>query len=123
MIFGVVQVQGVAPALRHCEPFAPLASLPQGSQALMKRRAGVATPTADMTPLHAPSLRLLVTLETSGKWPDDLDAVRRVKAAFHVQLADALARQCATVAKVLPMTFTRFSIDKILVYCLIVVYP
>ena len=29
----------------------------------------------------------------SGKWPEDLQAVRRLKAAFHVQLSEALSAE------------------------------
>ena len=32
-------------------------------------------------------------LESSGKWPDDLDAIGRVKAAFYLRLAAMLEKQ------------------------------
>ena len=31
-------------------------------------------------------------LEGSGKWPEDRDAVRRIKAAFHIKLGQLLQR-------------------------------
>ena len=34
-----------------------------------------------------------VVLEQSGKWPSDLEALRRVKAAFHLKLAELLHTQ------------------------------
>lgn len=33
----------------------------------------------------------MLSLQTSGKWPDDLEAVRRIKAAFYIQLGDKLS--------------------------------
>ena len=38
-------------------------------------------------------ITVLVMMEGSGKWPEDLEAVRRLKAAFHIQLAKALGKQ------------------------------
>ncbi len=52
-----------------------------------------------MTPMYLPSLSVLLTLQTSGKWPDDLEAVRRIKAAFYIQLADKLRQTCGLVSK------------------------
>lgn len=38
-------------------------------------------------------------LENSGKWPNDLSAIRRVKAAFHLQIAKALRKNFNLKAK------------------------
>lgn len=48
-------------------------------------------PSVEATPIYLPSLSVLLTLQTSGKWPDDLEAVRRIKAAFYIyKLAEKL---------------------------------
>jgi U3 small nucleolar RNA-associated protein 22 len=64
-------------------------------------------PTSALTPYFVPAFKgdfiyyfslrcslLLVLvaclLESSGKWPDDLEAVRRLKAACYIQLSKAL---------------------------------
>lgn len=38
-------------------------------------------------------LEVLVRLESSGKWPDDLDAVRSTATAFLIRLAQCLEKQ------------------------------
>ena len=35
-------------------------------------------------------ITVICSLEGSGKWPDDYEAMRRLKAAFHIQLGDAM---------------------------------
>jgi U3 small nucleolar RNA-associated protein 22 len=64
-------------------------------------------PAVEATPMYLPSLSVLLTLQTSGKWPDDLEAVRRIKAAFYIQLAEKL--------RVLFDLVTRVFIDHIIV--------
>ncbi|WAQ98963.1 NOL6-like protein [Mya arenaria] len=85
-------VQGVSPCFRFTEVFPPLPctfrhteerSLEHG----MKRYV----PTPDKPcPLYTHILKVVCTLEGSGKWPDDLVAMKRLKAAFHLQLGDAI---------------------------------
>ena len=36
---------------------------------------------------------VICTLEASGKWPDNVEAIRRLKAAFHIKLSEALKSQ------------------------------
>lgn len=38
----------------------------------------------------------------SGKWPDDAQAVRRVRAAFSIKIAECLQSQCGLVAQAYP---------------------
>lgn len=95
----ISQVQGVAATFRHAEPFPPLPQIPQGSHKLFGRQGDNLLPTAELTPMYLPSLSVLLTLQTSGKWPDDLEAVRRIKAAFYIQLADKLRHHYNLVAR------------------------
>lgn len=37
-------------------------------------------------------------LESSGKWPDELEAIRKMKVAFYVFLAKALKEQKGLIA-------------------------
>ena len=39
-------------------------------------------------------------LESSSKWPDDIEAIRRLKAAFHIELARAIQNNCDLPVKV-----------------------
>ncbi|CAN8001209.1 unnamed protein product, partial [Ixodes hexagonus] len=45
---------------------------------------------------------LVVHMEATGKWPDELEALRRVKAAFHVTLAKLLQENAKLVATAHP---------------------
>lgn len=103
----IAQVQGVAATFRHTEPFPPLPEIPQGRLSLFGRSGDNMLPAVEATPMYLPSLSVLLTLQTSGKWPDDLEAVRRIKAAFYIQLAEKL--------RVLFDLVTRVFIDHIIV--------
>lgn len=35
----------------------------------------------------------VIQLGLSGKWPDDLSAIRRIKAAFYIKIAESLSKQ------------------------------
>ena len=98
----ITQVQGTAATFRYTETFPPLPQIPQGSHKLFGRTQGCLTPSTEMTPMFFPSLKVLLTLETSGKWPDDLEAVKRVKAAFYLKLAERLHKQFQLVTKTFP---------------------
>ena len=42
---------------------------------------------------HDLFVSVVCTLEASGKWPEDYEAIRRLKAAFHIKLGEALKTQ------------------------------
>lgn len=86
----IAQVQGVAATFRHAETFPPQPGIPQGRLSLFDKIGDNMLPSVEATPIYLPSLSVLLTLQTSGKWPDDLEAVRRIKAAFYIQLAEKL---------------------------------
>lgn len=95
----IAQVQGVSATFRHAEPFPPLPETPQGLIDLFGRSGYNLLPAVGATPMYLPSLSVLLTLQTSGKWPDDLEAVRRIKAAFYIQLAEKLTAIFDLVAR------------------------
>ena len=41
-------------------------------------------------------------MEASGKWPEDTDAVKRLKAAFHIKLGETLRTQYQLTNSVFP---------------------
>lgn len=86
----ISQVQGVAATFRHAETFPPVPQIPQGRIKFFGRSQDNLLPSVKATPIYQPVLPVLLSLQTSGKWPDDLEAVRRIKAAFYIQLADKL---------------------------------
>ncbi|CAG2119298.1 unnamed protein product, partial [Medioppia subpectinata] len=48
-------------------------------------------------PKYFKPLKIVIQLEGSGKWPDVLDAFRRVKASFHIELSKKLSKQFGCV--------------------------
>ena len=50
-------------------------------------------------------------LEASGKWPDDLEAVKRVKAAFHLQLSSLLNSKCNLQTNAFPTHVDVFKVS------------
>ena len=45
---------------------------------------------------------MICQLEGSGKWPDDLQAFRRLKAAFHIKLGEVLMDQQSLPVHIMP---------------------
>lgn len=43
-------------------------------------------------------IAVIVNLEGSGKWPDDIEAIKRVKAAFHLKIAELVKSQLSLIA-------------------------
>ncbi|GIY22546.1 nucleolar protein 6 [Caerostris darwini] len=85
----ISSVQGVSPSFRHSEVFPPLSVTHIGNSKntfvsghfLKLKESGVGVPS------YTPALKAIVTLESSGKWPDDVEAIKMVKAEFHLEIA------------------------------------
>ncbi|KAI8815755.1 Nrap protein [Fimicolochytrium jonesii] len=78
----ITQVTPIAPGLRHTAVFVPQ-PLPadSGAAALEAYR-----------PFHAP-LECIISFESSGRWPDDLDAIQLSKRAFYLRIAEEMCKQ------------------------------
>lgn len=92
----VSAVQGTSSVFRYCDVFPPLSSScrihkqleAEGKSYLLQMEsAGVVAPRW-VSPAEA-----VMQLGLSGKWPDDLCAVRRIKAAFYIKVAESLSKQ------------------------------
>ncbi|KAF7989496.1 hypothetical protein HCN44_008170 [Aphidius gifuensis] len=46
------------------------------------------------SPQYVPSINVVIQLTTSGKWPDDLLALRKTKTAFYLEISNCLRKQC-----------------------------
>ncbi|XP_064627089.1 nucleolar protein 6-like [Lineus longissimus] len=81
----VTSISGIDPVFRFAEVF-PTVPLKQ-----LKKEADLTLvwPDGTMRP-WSQSMRVVVMLEGSGKWPEDREAIKRVKAAFHIKLAEML---------------------------------
>uniref|UniRef100_A0A4W3I5E7 Nucleolar protein 6 n=1 Tax=Callorhinchus milii TaxID=7868 RepID=A0A4W3I5E7_CALMI len=44
-------------------------------------------------PAYVPALKVICHMEGSGKWPQEKDALKRIKAAFHIRLSELLHQQ------------------------------
>ena len=92
----ISSVQGTHAVFRGCEVFPPctaptgrslLALLPEGP------RPSFLSPDSDLScPRYTPALSAVLSLAISGKWPDELEAIWRVKTAFYLELSRQLKR-------------------------------
>ena len=74
----ILNVSPVSPALRYTEVFVPVA-IP------LAARPGLPAPVS-----HMPAMEVVVEFEKSGRWPDDLRAIQKIKLAFFERLATCL---------------------------------
>ncbi|KAI0748842.1 Nrap protein [Fomes fomentarius] len=74
----VLNVSPVSPALRYTEVFVPVA-IP------LAVRAGL-----PVSASYLPAMEVIVEFEKSGRWPDDLRAIQKIKLAFLERLATCL---------------------------------
>ncbi|XP_043241314.1 nucleolar protein 6-like [Amphibalanus amphitrite] len=88
----VAAVLATAPALRHAAPFPPLPEMwhalsgrtvREGANQLLERQTELPLP-------YAPVCDVVVQLEISGKWPEEPEAIRRVRSALHLQIREEL---------------------------------
>ena len=49
-----------------------------------------------------PYYLVICILEASGKWPEEADAVKRLKAAFHIKLGEILEKKYKLTNSVFP---------------------
>lgn len=91
----VSSVQGTSPTLRYCEIFPPIPHQSHidsrivtslGKSMILRENSGIAAQWVQ-------PLEVLLHMETSGKWPDNIEAIRRVKATFYIKLAEILKSQ------------------------------
>lgn len=85
----MASIEGVSSCFRYSEVFPPLSVLheedPNNSfvegHILKLKNKGIGVPS------YTPALKAVITFEGSGKWPDDVEAIKRVKAEFHIEIA------------------------------------
>ncbi|XP_013410468.1 nucleolar protein 6 [Lingula anatina] len=84
-------IQGTDPVFRYADVFP---AMPATFKAATKVVGGRQLPLPDKPcPPWVKSMKVVCLLEASGKWPEDAEAIRRLKAAFHIQLANLLKKQ------------------------------
>ncbi|XP_043934033.1 nucleolar protein 6 isoform X1 [Protopterus annectens] len=89
----VTSVQGTHPALRYTDVFPPVCVKPDYA-CYKKTKDKSLLPLEDKPcPVYIPALTVICHMEGSGKWPQDKEAIKRIKAAFHIRLTELLNQQ------------------------------
>ncbi|XP_012625602.1 nucleolar protein 6 isoform X1 [Microcebus murinus] len=90
----VSAVQGAHPVLRYTEVFPPTPVRPACSfHEHLRERASLLPRLDKPCPAYVEPMTVVCHLEGSGQWPQDAEAVRRVRAAFQLRLAELLMQQ------------------------------
>ncbi|XP_017876904.1 nucleolar protein 6 [Ceratina calcarata] len=92
-------VQGSSAVFRYTDVFPPLATTHRPVKRFIKARDNslFLSESIPAAPKYAHPLEVTLQLSTSGKWPDELEALRKTKAAFHIQIAECLRKQYSLV--------------------------
>ncbi|NWW10874.1 NOL6 protein, partial [Oreocharis arfaki] len=94
----VTAVQGVHPALRYTDVFPPIPMKPIYS--FHNRSKHLLLPSEEKPcPAYITPLKVICHMEGSGQWPQDKGAIKRIKAAFHLRLAELLRQQHQLVCR------------------------
>ncbi|XP_006098834.1 nucleolar protein 6 isoform X1 [Myotis lucifugus] len=90
----VSAVQGAHPVLRYTEVFPPTPVWPAYSfHKHFPERASLLPRPDKPCPAYVEPMTVVCHLEGSGQWPQDAEAIRRVRAAFQLRLAELLTQQ------------------------------
>ncbi|XP_072269627.1 nucleolar protein 6 [Pyxicephalus adspersus] len=90
----VTSVQGTHPSLRYTDVFPPLIVKPDWSVFKTVFEMKSLVPLEEKpSPAYVSPIKVICHMEGSGKWPQDKDAIKRVKAAFQIKLAELLSQQ------------------------------
>ncbi|KAG8194848.1 hypothetical protein JTE90_017281 [Oedothorax gibbosus] len=100
----VASIQGSSPSFRFSEVFPPLSVLHQANakHSYVEGHIMKLKDTGSGVPPYTPALKVIVNLEGSGKWPDDVEAIKRVKAAFYLKIAHLVKSKLSLIAMAFP---------------------
>ncbi|XP_033607618.1 nucleolar protein 6 isoform X3 [Cryptotermes secundus] len=92
----VSAVQGTSSVCRYCDVFPPLSSSCKVPKEVRKEGKSHLLPTENalvIAPRWITPVDAIIQLGLSGKWPNDLCAIQRIKAAFYIKIAEGLSEQ------------------------------
>ncbi|XP_069482963.1 nucleolar protein 6 [Ambystoma mexicanum] len=90
----VTSVQGTHSVLRYTDVFPPVPVKPDYEfHQQVKQRNSLIPLLEKPCPAYVAPLKVICHMEGSGKWPQDKEAIKRVKAAFHIRLGELLKEQ------------------------------
>ncbi|XP_063814035.1 nucleolar protein 6 isoform X2 [Pseudophryne corroboree] len=95
----VTSVQGTHPSLRYTDVFPPVPVKPEWSFFETMPDRSLVPLLNKPSPAYAPAMKVICHMEGSGKWPQDKDAIKRVKAAFQIKLGELLKDQHELLCK------------------------
>jgi len=91
-------VQGSSPVFRYTEVFPPLTAIYHNIKGVTMNNGNnenclVFSKNITQCPMYLHALDATLQLSTSGKWPEELEAIRKTKAAFYIQIAECIRKQ------------------------------
>ncbi|XP_049938031.1 nucleolar protein 6 [Schistocerca serialis cubense] len=90
-------VQGNSAVFRYCEVFPPLSTTHKLQRSTCADRSLCYIFLEDSPHKHIPRwvlpVEVVIILAASGKWPNDIEAVRRIRAAFNIKISQCLHDQ------------------------------
>ncbi|KAL2091865.1 hypothetical protein ACEWY4_011663 [Coilia grayii] len=87
----ITSVQGAHPALRYTQVLPPVPFKLSYKQFDREKRSRALLPQdGNPCPVYITPIKVICHMEGSGKWPHDALAIRHIKAAFHIRLAEIL---------------------------------
>lgn len=89
----LIEVIPVDPSIRYASARTPVAHPLCFGKADGGRDATLKGIGAKYVARHARVVKVLVRFETSGRWPDSVDGIERMKSAFYVNIAEVLERE------------------------------
>jgi len=107
-------VQGSSPIFRYTEVFPPLATVHRKTDGVTEENKNCLSLSKNITkcPMYVHALDATLQLSTSGKWPEELEAIRKTKAAFHLQIAECLRTQHELTVQANPSYLDVYQVNK-----------
>lgn len=89
----IVSTQGISPVFRYCDVFPPLSTgyVPPDKCNKAGPKCLLLNENLRVVPLYTYPVEAVIQLGLSRKWPEDQEAVRRIRAAFNIQIAEMLS--------------------------------
>ncbi|CAG5125475.1 unnamed protein product [Candidula unifasciata] len=82
-------IQGIHPVFRHSDVF-PALPAPVGADDISVVSGHVVPKEGKSLPQFVPAMTVMCMLESSGKWPEEAEAIKCLKALFHVKMGKEL---------------------------------
>eukprot|EP00111_Clytia_hemisphaerica_P000734 TCONS_00002157-protein len=95
----VNNIHAVDPLLRMTEP---LTARQYEVKEQSKGQDFLVPSNAKRSPLWCPVIKAYIQFEGSGQWPDNLEAIQHIRAAFHIKVAECIRQQLHFPAKATP---------------------